>query len=346
MQAQFWSQGLNPYSYVFNDPINHTDPSGFEATGTWLGAGGFTGGVLSLLCYGTQCVSGLAAAGGGAGSGAGGAAAASGIGGGSIAAGLGTGLLNAAMPYLTGTVAGAARPGGTYSIAPTAAPKSNGASPQSMKAKGQNANGPGSAVRRPPSACSVGMCLAQSVPGAEGGPGVERSDGTGGSSPPGSAAPAAVAPVAPLLPALDEAILAFGRALHTIEEVFVVSEAAPAAMIGSVALVPGHSVIVRATPYTDKVGKIAQEAGKHLGRRVTPREINDAIHRVKENLGRGGPIKNPDVLVDPSSGDVRPKVPGGMGDSIGNIFDHLQREINEFKLGQNECEDFSQFAEC
>jgi RHS repeat-associated protein len=31
MQAPYWSQGLNPYSYVFNDPINHTDPSGFSA---------------------------------------------------------------------------------------------------------------------------------------------------------------------------------------------------------------------------------------------------------------------------------------------------------------------------
>jgi RHS repeat-associated protein len=31
MQAPHWSQGLNPYSYVFNDPINHTDPSGFSA---------------------------------------------------------------------------------------------------------------------------------------------------------------------------------------------------------------------------------------------------------------------------------------------------------------------------
>jgi hypothetical protein len=31
MQAPFWSQGLNPYSYVFNDPINMTDPSGYSA---------------------------------------------------------------------------------------------------------------------------------------------------------------------------------------------------------------------------------------------------------------------------------------------------------------------------
>jgi len=33
MQAPFWSQGLNRYSYVFNNPVNNTDPSGFEANG-------------------------------------------------------------------------------------------------------------------------------------------------------------------------------------------------------------------------------------------------------------------------------------------------------------------------
>jgi RHS repeat-associated protein len=30
MQAPFWSQGLNRYAYTFNDPVNHTDPSGFQ----------------------------------------------------------------------------------------------------------------------------------------------------------------------------------------------------------------------------------------------------------------------------------------------------------------------------
>ncbi|HVX90321.1 MAG TPA: carbohydrate-binding protein [Candidatus Paceibacterota bacterium] len=31
VQAPFWSQGLNRYAYVFNDPVNATDPSGFQA---------------------------------------------------------------------------------------------------------------------------------------------------------------------------------------------------------------------------------------------------------------------------------------------------------------------------
>lgn len=41
MQAPFWSQGLNRYAYVFNDPINHIDPSGFVAEGSLGGGGGF-----------------------------------------------------------------------------------------------------------------------------------------------------------------------------------------------------------------------------------------------------------------------------------------------------------------
>jgi hypothetical protein len=41
-------------------------------------------------------------------------------------------------------------------------------------------------------------------------------------------------------------------------------------------------------------------------------------------MPRSGPKRNPDVTIDPKTGDVYPKVPGGgMGDCIGNIFDHL-----------------------
>jgi hypothetical protein len=41
-------------------------------------------------------------------------------------------------------------------------------------------------------------------------------------------------------------------------------------------------------------------------------------------MGRDTEIRNPDVKVDPKTGDVRPIGPdGSLGDSIGNIFDFL-----------------------
>jgi uncharacterized protein RhaS with RHS repeats len=52
-QAPFWSQGLNRYSYVFNDPVNNTDPSGFMANGADSTAG--------IIGWGASVV-GLAAA--------------------------------------------------------------------------------------------------------------------------------------------------------------------------------------------------------------------------------------------------------------------------------------------
>jgi RHS repeat-associated protein len=69
---------------------------------------------------------------------------------------------------------------------------------------------------------------------------------------------------------------------------------------------------------TKNVRKIAQKLGKSV------REVKDAIHEVKTDMPRGGPVRNPDVLVDTETGEVYPQTPGGHGDSIGNINDHLQ----------------------
>jgi len=69
---------------------------------------------------------------------------------------------------------------------------------------------------------------------------------------------------------------------------------------------------------TGSVGALASELNR------TPREIRDAIHKVKEELPRGGPRRNPDVRVDPRTGEVYPELPdGALGESVGNIFDHL-----------------------
>jgi hypothetical protein len=65
-------------------------------------------------------------------------------------------------------------------------------------------------------------------------------------------------------------------------------------------------------------GQIATRFG------ATIREVKDAIHQAKRNLPRGGPVRNPDVSVDPVSGEIYPQLPGGSyGDSIGNMWDLL-----------------------
>ena len=61
----------------------------------------------------------------------------------------------------------------------------------------------------------------------------------------------------------------------------------------------------------------------HMG--YTHREIKQALHRVKAGqLGSSGPQRNPDVRVDPLSGEVFPELEGGgLGDTIGNMYDEL-----------------------
>jgi hypothetical protein len=76
--------------------------------------------------------------------------------------------------------------------------------------------------------------------------------------------------------------------------------------------------------YSSNPGKIANETG------YTRQQINDAIHAVKNQPGWRdyGGVRNPDVAVDTSTGEVYPKQPGGgiSEDSIGNIYDYLPDE--------------------
>ena len=49
----------------------------------------------------------------------------------------------------------------------------------------------------------------------------------------------------------------------------------------------------------------------------------NAIHTLKRNLPEGGEFRNPDLYID-KAGEAYPIGPGGkLGDSIGNIHDHL-----------------------
>lgn len=72
-QAPYWTQGLNRYSYVFNDPINNTDPSGFETSSEKWADGGlpaYWGAAVTAVAYATGAGLGVGALAGGAGIGA------------------------------------------------------------------------------------------------------------------------------------------------------------------------------------------------------------------------------------------------------------------------------------
>lgn len=49
--------------------------------------------------------------------------------------------------------------------------------------------------------------------------------------------------------------------------------------------------------------------------------MKDAIHFAKRNLPKGGRVRNPDVAVDPETGEIYPEIDGCMGDSIGNLWE-------------------------
>ncbi|MBI1747959.1 MAG: hypothetical protein HYR55_15435 [Acidobacteria bacterium] len=56
---------------------------------------------------------------------------------------------------------------------------------------------------------------------------------------------------------------------------------------------------------TDKVGRMAAAF------RRSPTEVKDAIHEAKKFLPRGGRQRNPDVLVDITTGEIYPRLPMG-----------------------------------
>jgi RHS repeat-associated protein len=67
---------------------------------------------------------------------------------------------------------------------------------------------------------------------------------------------------------------------------------------------------------TDNIGKIADKTG------LSEKDVLDAIHRAKDRIPKGTKKRNPDCSVDTKTGEIYPQTPdGGIGDSIGNIFD-------------------------
>jgi RHS repeat-associated protein len=60
IQAPFFSQGLNRYAYVFNDPVNLTDPSGFQA---WVGDTFYTAEIPSAISDSVYAGAGTSGAG-------------------------------------------------------------------------------------------------------------------------------------------------------------------------------------------------------------------------------------------------------------------------------------------
>jgi hypothetical protein len=143
-------------------------------------------------------------------------------------------------------------------VTPTAAPSGNGVSRLSPQALTQNQGGLNELARPPRTSLfdPARGALAQSVPGAEGGPGSDvRSDGTGGSA---RAAPAAAIPLS--APVVDEALAALGRALRA---------AATVGVEDLIELTAPFSMDSDAAPYQASANQMNQE----VKRGQAPREV-------------------------------------------------------------------------
>jgi RHS repeat-associated protein len=145
LQAPFSTQGLNRYSYVFNNPINATDPSGFSAYSIRDG-----GGYTEWFDWGNQA-SGAPASSGAATSSAATSGSAPGAGGavaGEVASTLGTGLgIAGSIAQTVATGIGFGKPGYSYTPAPaSAAPTTVSATRTTQHALGQNQGGVGPSV--------------------------------------------------------------------------------------------------------------------------------------------------------------------------------------------------------